>query len=262
MPVVDSHCHASPLWYEPVETLLYQMDANGVDAAVLIQMQGQFDNSYQQACLRRYPSRFASVVLVDHTRADARDQLRRLADDGASGIRLKATDRSPGDDPLALWRTAAEVGLTISCPVPPDTDVGAFSRVLEELPGLTVVLEHLAGSSRDADDPRGTHRGRAFPLARHPNTCIKIPGLGEFSRRQLPVQGDFPFVQPIPSGLQDALAAFGPERMLWGSDFPPVAGREGYANALHLCQAEFERESPAARAQIFGDVAARVFPIR
>ena len=192
MPVVDSHCHASPLWYEPVETLLYQMDTNGVDAAVLIQMQGQFDNSYQQSCLRRYPSRFASVVLVDHTRADASDQLRRLADDGASGIRLKATDRSPGDDPLALWRTAAAAGLTISCPVPPDTDVDEFSRLLEELPGLTVVLEHLAGSSRDAEDPHGTHRGRAFPLARHPNTCIKIPGLGEFSNANSRSRAIFP----------------------------------------------------------------------
>jgi len=50
--------------------------------------------------------------------------------------------------------------------------------------------------------------------------------------------------------------------MLWGSDFPPVAGREGYANALRLCQAEFARESAIAQAQIFGEVAARVFPIR
>ena len=38
MVVVDTHCHVSPYWYEPVETLLYQMTTNGVDQAVLIQM--------------------------------------------------------------------------------------------------------------------------------------------------------------------------------------------------------------------------------
>jgi L-fuconolactonase len=29
-----------------------------------------------------------------------------------------------------------------------------------------------------------------------------------------------------------ALKAYGPERMMWGSDFPPVSGREGYGNAI------------------------------
>jgi L-fuconolactonase len=261
MPVIDSHCHASLDWYEPVETLLYQMDANDVHGAVLVQMQGQFDNSYQQACVRRYPGRFASVVLVDHTRPGAPEQLRRLADDGASGVRLRATDRSPGDDPLAVWRAAAELGLTISCPVPPDLAVDEFSALLDAVPRLTVVLEHLGGSSR-ADVNGDHHRARVFQLARHSTVSIKVPGLGEFAQRRLPVRGSFPFEEPIPNGLDQALQAFGPERMLWGSDFPPVAGREGYANALRLCQALFEDESAQARASIFGDVAARLFPIR
>ena len=29
--------------------------------------------------------------------------------------------------------------------------------------------------------------------------------------------------------------AFGVGRMMWGSDFPPAAGREGYGNALRWC---------------------------
>src|SRR5207245_282300 len=47
VPVVDSHCHVSPVWYEPVEVLLSQMERNGVDHAVLIQMAGQANNDYQ-----------------------------------------------------------------------------------------------------------------------------------------------------------------------------------------------------------------------
>jgi L-fuconolactonase len=260
MPLtVDSHCHVSPIWYEPVETLLYQMDTNGVHGAVLIQMQGQTDNTYQQACVRRYPGRFASVVLVDPDQPDAPHELRRLADEGASGVRLRAAARSPGTDPLAIWRTAAELGLAVSCPITP-ADLVPFTQLLEALPRLTVVLEHLGGSSRADSDLSG--REATFALARFPNVSIKVPGLGELAVRANPAWASFPFERPIPDALRQAYAAFGPERTMWGSDFPPVAAREGYANALQLCRAEFADEPDEARRSIFGEVAARVFPIR
>ncbi len=40
MGFVDSHCHASVHWYEPIETLLHEMDRNEVDQAVLFQIMG------------------------------------------------------------------------------------------------------------------------------------------------------------------------------------------------------------------------------
>ena len=40
MVIVDTHCHATPYWYEPVEILVKQMELNGVDRAVLIQIIG------------------------------------------------------------------------------------------------------------------------------------------------------------------------------------------------------------------------------
>src|SRR5712692_58506 len=115
MVVVDTHCHASLDWYEPIETLLYEMDRNAVDHAVLVQIMGQFDNEYQFDSVRRYPGRFANVVLVDTERADSVQVLERLAERGASGVRLRPTTRSPGDEPLAIWRTAERLGLTVSC---------------------------------------------------------------------------------------------------------------------------------------------------
>ena len=91
MVIVDAHCHASLDWYEPIETLLFEMDRNGVDQAVLIQINGQFDNSYQAEAVRRYPGRFCSVVLVDPLQPDAPKTLERLVDGGASGVRLMTT---------------------------------------------------------------------------------------------------------------------------------------------------------------------------
>src|SRR5216683_2333971 len=103
MVVVDTHCHASLDWYEPIETLLYEMDRNGVDHAVLVQINGQFDNAYQFECVRRYPGRFANVVLVDTDRPDTPQQLEQLAERGATGVRL----RPPARRVMIRWPSGA-----------------------------------------------------------------------------------------------------------------------------------------------------------
>lgn len=264
MPIVDSHCHVSRAWYEPVETLLFQMDRNGVEHAVLIQIMGQTDNSYQTACVRRYPGRFASIVLVDTSRPDAPQELERLAAEGASGVRFTPATRSPGDDPLLIWRVAERRGLAVSCGGNSAAFAAPeFARVIEAVPNLPIVIEHLGGLSHPETTPDWQERRRqVFGLARYPNTFIKIPGLGEFARRAMPVTEPFPFEEPIPPLLEQAHEAFGSGRMMWGSDYPPSSGREGYALALQLPMARFADRSEADRALIFGDVARRVFPPR
>lgn len=264
MVIVDSHCHVSLSWYEPVESLLGQMERNGVEHAVLIQMQGQANNEYQFECVRRFPGRFAPVVIVDTARPDAPQTLERLAGEGASGVRLGPGTRSPGDDPLAIWRAAARLGLPVSC-----GGTGAefasdeFAGLVEALPELPIVVEHLGSVSRpDPDDAGSETRRRVFSLARFPNLSIKVPGLGEFCRRALPVVEPFPFERPIPTYLEDAYQAFGPGRMMWGSDYPPVSGREGYRNALRLAMDQFATRSREDRDRIFGGTALSIFPLR
>ena len=69
-------------------------------------------------------------------------------------------------------------------------------------------------------------------------------------------------VQPIPPAFQMAYDAFGPQRMMWGSDFPLVNSREGYPFALKLAMDQFKDKSEEDRAWIFGKTALKVFPIR
>ena len=81
-------------------------------------------------------------------------------------------------------------------------------------------------------------------------------------RRAMPVVAPFPFEVPIPPLFDAVYDAFGPNRIMWGSDFPPVSGREGYANALKLSLERFAGRSEADRAAIFGGTALSVFPVR
>ena len=88
--VVDSHAHATPAWYEPVEALLYQMERHGVRYGHLVQIGGYFDNTYQEQALARHPGRLVHIVQVDWTRPDAVAQLEALVARGnVSGLRLR-----------------------------------------------------------------------------------------------------------------------------------------------------------------------------
>ena len=49
---------------------------------------------------------------------------------------------------------------------------------------------------------------------------------------------------------------------MWGSDFPPVANREGYRNALRLPMDMIEYPSSEVRDQVFGVTAANLWEFR
>jgi L-fuconolactonase len=261
MTIVDAHCHVSPYWYEPVESLLFNMDRNGVEHAVLVQYMGQYNNEYQFECVRWYPGRFAPVVLVDANDPNAPEELGRLASLGAKGVRLRADTRSLGDDPLAIWRAAAELELAVSSSGTSRAFASAeFAQLVEALPSLPIVLEHLGSvNTPDGEAPPYDKRREVFSLARFPNVYIKIHGLGEFCTRASPVTEPFPFEQPIRPLLEMAYQAFGPERMMWGSDYPPVSSREGYGNALRLTMDQLATKSREDRRLIFGGVAMALF---
>lgn len=260
-PVIDSHVHVAPNWYEPVDSLLFHLDANEVDKAVLVQQQGQFDNSYLLECTWNHSDRLYAVVLVDVQRKDAVGQLTELAEQGAHGLRLRPTDRSPGEDPLAIWRAAEVLGLPVSC-------VGSmaqfcdprFAEVIEAVPDLTIVIEHL-GSGNVPDDEAAPYplRREVFALARYPNVALKFHGLGEFCPRLQPFPQPFPFDRSYLELLDLAYQAFGAERMLWGSDYPPVSAREGYMNALHWPRDYFAKLPAIDQIALFGATAQQIY---
>lgn len=256
--MVSSHCHVSPLWYEPIETLIDQMGRNGVRQAVLVQLLGQYDNRYQQSSANADPDRFASVIAVDPAAPDACDILIAHAEAGAAGVRLRPEARSPGADPLAIWRTAQARGLAVSC-VGQARQFSApeFFDLIEALPDLPIVLEHLGGGSRAGETPLEERR-RVFEAGRFPNVYLKAPGLGELVVRPRTLPGQETLLEHRVRELDEALERFGPERLMWASDFPVVSSREGYANALDGLRRAIGAD---AQAHVLGGTARRVFKL-
>lgn len=258
MTVVDTHCHTGLSWFEPVESLLFQMETNGVDKAAIIQHRGAYDNSYVFECMRRNPGKFAAVVQVDVSRPDAPTALEKLAGQGASGVRLMPTTRSPGADPLAIWRKASDLGLVVSCIGKVDEFAAdEFAALVAEVSDLTIIVEHLAGIRYTGRPPYTTY-STALALAKRPNTYIKVGGLGEFVERPEALKPEFGF-DTVPPMIEMAYDSFGPQRMMWGSDFPPVSHREGYTNSLVGVRDHRAFKSDEDREWVMGKTALSVF---
>lgn len=250
MTIVDTHCHIGLHKYEPVESLTYHMDQSGVDKAVFIQYGGNNENLYMIDSAAEQPGRFQAAMIVAPDEDGAR--IRYWAELGIVGIRLPAASRATGSDPLAHWRAAADIGLVVSAPSRPSALLSdEFTEVLDTFPDLQIVIEHLAGVGSDAAAPYDEYRS-ALQLAERPNLTIKLPGFGEICKLPLPFD-------PIPPLADMALEAFGPDRMMWGSDYPPVSGREGYGNSLSVPLAYFSELSDDERAAIFGGTALKVW---
>ena len=262
MTIIDAHTHASKFWFEPVESLLDQLSRNGVSGALLVQDVDEPDPEYLFECAARYPMTVWPVVAVKATEEDAPELLASYAKRGAVGVRLYQADRSPGPDPLRIWKSAEALGLPVSCRgKSPYYASPSFEELVRAVPDLPIVLEHLGDGATPFSNFRGTWQQRlaVFELARFQNIYLKVQGLGEFSHRRVPVDGQSIFVDPLPGLLESAYEAFGPTRLLWGSDYPPVSGREGYANALRIPKERIQNANPDAVGSVFGENAIRLY---
>jgi L-fuconolactonase len=252
MIIVDTHVHVALHIYEPVEILLTTMQYNAVEKTVLVQSTTTTDNTYVIECLRRFPGRFAVVCRVEVDSPNALTDLEKWRQEGAGALRLRNFHRSPGNDPLAIWRKAADLGLSVSIGGPAELFASHdFRELVASLPNLNMVIEHLGGVGRDATPPYSDLR-KTLELARYPNTFIKIHGMGEICHPPFPYETIPPFVEM-------AYDAFGPQRMMWGSDYPRVTLREGYRNALRFTMAQMPFCSQEDMAWIFGKTALSLY---
>lgn len=258
--IIDTHCHAGRNWFLPIESLEFEMDQAGVDHAVLIQHGGTYDNNYLFDEAAKRGDRFKVVVLVDPEDSDPLGTLEKLAEQGAAGVRIAPDGEFNAlSDVTQIWRKAGELGIAVSSIGDAKRfSADSFKRLVDSVPDTQVVIEHLAGVG--ITDPPYSDYESALELSTRENTTIKVPGLGEITPRPPRLLPEFRF-DNIPPLFEMALDAFGASRMMWGSDYPPSAGREGYLNTLNGV-----RDYPAfANGDdldwILGKTAARVFGI-
>jgi L-fuconolactonase len=233
MLIIDSHVHTGVNWSEPVDVLLYQMDSNGVSGAVLAQHNGNYDNTYLLDASRRHPGRFKVVGLVDLQDPSRVKILEDLQKQGGSGFRINLRKENEWDPDNSAFKAAGDLGMIVSI-IGDAADFASarFKKLLDNCPKTQFCMEHLARSpGKDAAKPPYDVYEQALECARWPNTTIKVPGLGEILGKPSRLPKGYPY-DTVPPHYEMAKKAFGVQRMMWGSNFPPCAAKEGYRNAL------------------------------
>jgi predicted TIM-barrel fold metal-dependent hydrolase len=231
-----------------VDDLLSRMAGESVERAVLVQPQAHgSDHRLLMSALARHPDRFVGFGLAD---ADAEspdailDEVRAVAELGLAGVRVHLVGGA-GTRAPAVAAAAARHGLALEVHV----DEASWTR-LEPLLAAAgerlVIIDHLARP----DDP-GSRRAREMLqfLAGHPNVVVKLAALDFVSRTAFPHEDVLPLIAA-------AIDAFGPDRLIWGSNFPWSRG-EDYGAGLRAIE-RLGLSHDAADA-ILGATAGRLF---
>lgn len=129
--------------------------------------------------------------------------------------------------------------------------IPATLALLERHPQLPVVIDHAAKPDLVAGDLAGWREG-VTALAAHPQALCKLSGLVTEAAADWTPETLHPVVDHL-------LASFGPDRLIFGSDWPVVTLRADYSRWFETATALLSGCSESERAAIFGGTAQRVY---
>jgi len=135
-----------------------------------------------------------------------------------------------------------------------ERELPAARVVAERLPELTLVVDHLA-KPRIREGAMEPWAGDLAALARHPNVACKVSGLV--------TEADWTAWTPaqLVPYVAHAAEVFGPERLLFGSDWPVCLLAAGYGEVVAAATEALDRAGlgPAEREAVFGANAHRLY---
>jgi predicted TIM-barrel fold metal-dependent hydrolase len=245
------------------EDFLSLMDRNGVQHAVIVALDGH--DSYLGDCLARWPDRFTGIGAVDPKDPDpCRSYVLWRARVGLAGTRTDRLSDVP-EGPLSaryeeLLAAMAERRDALWF-YGPREQLDAVGVAAARYPAVPIVLNHLGFLPAELDvdvDEHGRRRIRTVlpppslnavcELARFPNMFVVISGAYAFSR------AGYPYLD-LRDTTRQLLEAFGPDHVMWGSDFPASAAFDRYEDTLALVDALVPDAGDAARRAIMGGTA-------
>lgn len=234
------------------EELWAEIGPTGVSRVVLVQSQESELDTGWLLDLAHAEDRIAGVIGWSHlTAQDAAKRIDRAAARGKLlGIRPMVQDRAedwyddPALDPALAY--LARRGLVLEALVRP-RHLAALARCAERHPDLRLIIDHAA---KPAMGESGMFWEEAMKrLAGLPQVACKLSGLVT----ELAEDGTPAMVLPTIAKIRDL---FGPERLIWGSDWPVVTLRQSYRDWLALAQSAIPSAEHAA---VFGGNACRIY---
>ena len=256
--IIDSHQH---FWkYDPVrdawidtsmdsirkdflpKDLLPILKANKIDGCIAVQAdQSETETEFLLQCAEKNPFIKGVVGWVDLRNPSVDEDLEKFSEhDKFVGVRHVVQDEPDprfllGTDFLNGIRQLAKYNLTYDILIFPH-QLQAACELVKVVPDQLFVLDHMA--KPDIEHHNISDWKRDFDeLAQHENVVCKLSGLVTEAHWNVWHQRDFtPY-------LDAALDAFGPERLLYGSDWPVCLLSAEYAEVLCIANSLIDRMS-------------------
>ncbi|GHI03367.1 amidohydrolase [Streptomyces cellostaticus] len=237
--------------------------AAGVDRTVLVQTVTVPEETPELLALAAAHDLVAGVVgWTDLTRPGIADELARLRE-LPGGSFLKGIRHQVQSEPDPEWllrgdvrrglAAVAEAGLVYDLVVLPH-QLPACAEAAAALPRLTFVLDHL-GKPPIASGEREPWTTHLRALAALPNTVAKLSGLvTEADPASWTTAGLRPYTDA-------ALESFGPDRLMFGSDWPVCTLAATYAQVGQAARELTSGLGAAERAALYEGTASRVYDL-
>ncbi len=233
-----------------VEGLSEAMAEAGVNKAVLVQAVSAYgeDASYAVDSAKADPASFTSVGMIDISRDGALDRVDYwVTERGVRGFRLPIGGLAPGaisgPETAPIWSKAAALGVPVCLMLRPG-QVHEVREVLDRVPELTVVLEHLGGLPVEGDDG-------AAVLAPYPTVYLKFSMLNLDPEAVGGAESE--------DALRRLVEIFGAERLMWSSNYPASQDRP-YTAMVDLARERTAFLPEDSRRQLFSETALTVWP--
>jgi len=237
-----------------------RLRAAGFAGSIAVQARPSLEETdWLLALAREHPWIWGVVGWVDLTAPEVAAVLAARAGPLLVGVRAMLQDEA--DDTCMLradfrrgLAAVQEAGIAFDLLIRP-RHLEHATRLVAELPGLRFVLDHL-GKPPIREGESEPWAGRIRALARHPNVACKVSGMVTEADWRGWRMADF---QPF---FTTVLEAFGPERLLFGSDWPVcLLATPDHGKVVELTEALAAGLGREERQGLFGGNAARWYRI-
>ena len=239
------------------EELFAHCKPEGVNRVVLIQMSFyKYDNRYMLEAIAKHRGTFSGVAVMDETKPDVAETMKKLAAQGVRGFRLytdkeKAEAWPSSDGMKKMWSQAADSGLAMCLLANPDS-LPAVERMAKAYPKTRVVIDHFARIGMKGAVSQ-TDLDNLVRLAERPETYVKTSAFYALGEKKAPYTDLGPMIRK----LRDV---YGASRLMWASDCPfQVDEGHNYANSIALIRDRLDFLSAEDKQWMLRKTAEKVF---
>jgi predicted TIM-barrel fold metal-dependent hydrolase len=263
MPIIDTHIHfydprrkegipwppsTDTVLYKPVLPPLFASTATpvGVTGAVVIEASPRLeDNQWVLDLVKGNPLIVAYVANIEAGTPEFRTSLARFRKNPlVRGIRVfdeKFVAGVPRSAFMEDLKRLADADMSLDAIGETDTKwLAPLLTVAEKVPNLRIVINHMP------EEPPAWKAEQIRALAKHPQVCCKVSGVLKTVGGKVPTD-----VGSYHAALDQLWEFFGPDRVLYGSNWPKSDHLAPYATVLSVVKQYVEPKGTAASEKFF-----------